>query len=205
MNCKLKLKELEEKAREIFKEDFIGLVEACAVFGKTLKDSELGNFCSFSMKEDLLKSYAKDGFCLFTVPKRMTVEEICLMAPKLFVFNLSDREIFSLKKEIIKPGYYLVKKEPRRLSSGGLMMREMGMVVEQNPKLSEAMYIYALCHLAGRRRTLIEKICILCREEVERRCGKARLCFQKDLNSAIRIGAWLNQLSLPNVLPIKRA
>ncbi len=205
MNSRLKVKEAEEKAKIIFGGNFIGLFEACAVLGRNLKEKELNSFASFSLNEEELKRYAAENFILLTVPVRMTVEEIFAVAPKLFIFNLSDREIISLKKEIIKPGRYLVKKEPKRLSFNGLMMREMGMRPDENPKLAEAMYVYALTYLAGKRRMLIEKICILCREEVERRFGKTHLCFQKDVDTAIKIGAWPSQIPNPSIFPIKRA
>jgi len=207
MNSRLKLEELEAKAREMFGENFIDLAESCAIFnkGKALKENELGGFCSFSMNEQQLKVYAKDGFALLTIPKRITVEEICSLVPDLFIFNLNIRETISLKREIVSPGRYLVKKEPRHFSSGTMLMREEGMILEHNPRLAEVICAYALCHLAGKRKVLIERICILCREEVSRRYGKARLCFKKDPGSAINIGVWQSQISMPNVLPIKRA
>ena len=205
MNSKLKLQEVEEKARKIFGENFIGLSEACAVLGKTLKEKELRSFCFFSIDDIALERYAKQGFCLITVPVRMTVKEIITAAPNLFVFNLSDGEMYSLSKEIIKPGRYLVKREPTYKSFNKMMMQEMGILSENNPKLVEVMCAFALTHLTGKRRMLIERICVICKEEVQRRFGKAHLCFQKDSGTAIKIGVWLSQIPSLSSLPIKRA
>ena len=208
MNSKLKLKELEAKAKEIFGENFISLSEACVVFNKTLSRKELSIFCSFSKSEDQLKQYAKNGFCLITVPKRMTVEEICSMVPGLFIFSIGGSELFKLKNKIIEPGRYLIKREPTSISFDGLMMREgeMKCMFPKNPELAVVICAYALCHLLGRRKLLVERICIICREEIISRIygRKMHVRFQKKADTAIKIEMQINQMLIPNFLQIEK-
>lgn len=208
MNVRYKVKELERKARGMFEGNFIGLSEACAVLGKTLKESELANFCSFSVDEDSLKRHAKEGFCLIPFI-RMSIKELCSIAPKLFSINLTNLETYAFKKEMMKPGWYLVRKQPRYLSFGGIQMQESGMTFERNPRLAEVMYAFSLCYLVGKRQMLIEQICILCRDEVMRRGEKMHICFKTNQDigkdKGIKIEAWRSHMPLPNIFPIKKA
>lgn len=206
MNYSKRLNDFEMKAKEIFGENFISLSEACAVLGKTLSRKELGLFCSFSMSEDELGKYAKKGFCLMTVPKRMTVGEICLLVPGLFIFG-EGREIIALKNKKINPGRYLIKKEPIDLSFNQLMMKEekIGRKPLKDPELGEVIFAYALCYLLGKRKMLIERICIICQEEIESRMyGKKHVYFQKEPETAFKIGIWINPMLIPNFLQIER-
>jgi len=194
------------KAREIFGENFISLSEACAVLGKTLSRKELNIFCSFSKSEEELRKSAKDGFCLITVPKRMTVKEICLLVPGLFIFG-EGREIIALKNKVIRPGRYLIKNEPIDLSFNQLMMKEekIGRKPLKDPELVEVIFAYALCYLLGKRKMLIERICIICHEEIQSRMyGKKHVYFQKKPETAFKIGIWINQMPIPNFLQIER-
>lgn len=206
MNYSKRLNDFEVKVKEIFGENFIGLSEACAVLGKTLSKKELNLFCSFSKSEDWLRQYAKDGFCLITVPKRMTIGEICLLVPGLFIFG-EGREIIALKNKVIRPGRYLIKKEPIDLSFNRLMMKEekIGRKPLKDPELVEVIFAYALCYLLGKRKMLIERICIICHEEIESRMyGKKHVYFQKKPETAFKIGIWINQMPIPNFLQIER-
>ncbi len=188
-------------AEKFFKKDFVGLAEACSVFGKTLKENELPSHCSFS-DENILKKYAEDGYCFITVPQGITVGDVC--STNLFAINLSPQEIVKLKKEVIRPGGYFVRKEPRHVSFGEMNMRDSGFVFEKNPRLGELMYVYALVNLLGKRKMLIQRICVLCQDEVVRRGLLTPVCFKKNTGTAIEIGAWRSQMKPMNVMQVKK-
>ncbi len=203
----MRLKGAEEKAKEIFGENFISLAESCTAFGKTLSEKELGVFCSFSINEESLRQHAKDGFCLMAVPKRMTLKEICSSVPGFCAFGIYGKEMATLNSKVINPGWYLIRKEPKSISFDGLMMREgeMACLFPKNPEVALVAYAYVLCHLLGKRKLLIERICIICREEIQSKIyGKLHVSFQKKPDMAIEIGTRTNQMSIPNFLPVQK-
>lgn len=207
MNFKLKLKAIEKRAREIFGENFISLGETEAVFGKTLSEKELSSFCSFSISDEELRRYEKDGFRLIAVPQKMTLKEICSAAPGLCVFGIYGREMVALSNRSISPGWYLIRNEPKSISFNGLVMREgeMASLFPKNPEVVLMAYAYVLCHLLGKRKFLIERICIICREEVQSKMyGKLHISFQKKPDAVIQIGIRTNQMSIPNFLPTQK-
>ena len=198
-----KFDELEERVKAVYGLNFISLSDSTqAFFGRNFREEELGNLCSFSMGESSLRRYAEEGFIMVTVPCLISVRQICSLVPEMFIFNLGEHEKYALNKEMIKPGRYLIKKEPRHLSSGAQAMRQMGLRVEEDPKLIQLMYLCAVCELLNRK-LLIEKVCVVCREEVIRRYGKTHLCFQRDSGKVVKIGAWPNQIPSFELLPVK--
>lgn len=204
MKAKTKMLECEMVAQEIFGDSFVNLAEACTVFGKVLSGKEINCFKFFCAKAELLKECAKEGFCLLPFLP-ISIKDVRLAAPKLFFLNLTDFEKYALDKELMKPGWYLVRKQPRRLSFGDMQMRESGIFSEQNPRVAEVMYAFALCYLLGKRRLLLEQFCVLCRDEIIRRGEKAQVCFRTNRDNGIDIEAWRSQMPASSVLPIKRA
>ena len=207
MPRKTKLEELEEKLGIMFGGNFISLSTAArAVSGKNFKlEDELTNLNYFSMSESSLKRYAKEDRLLITVYKIMSVGEMCSLIPKKrFVFNLYLHEIVKLKKEVIRPRRYLIRNQPRFLSSGGRQMRDLGFRIEENPTLPELIYADTVCELTGRRILSIENSRILCSEEVQGRFGKTPVYFQKCSDGTVQIGAWPSQIPSFNVLPVMK-
>lgn len=210
MDFKLRLDEVEIKARSIFKERFIGLAEACKAFNcRTPKGKELSVFCSFLIKESQLEMRAKEGSILFTVPKAMTVDELCSAVPNHYRFGGSlGRDIVTLKKKVVMPGRYLANREPTHLSFDGLMMREgeMKKVFKPRPELARIVYIETICCLLGKIQLIAEDICTTCSEEVSiGMYGKKNVSFLKENRKATVIDVWSNRMPAPNIYPIERA
>ncbi|MHB9019903.1 MAG: hypothetical protein ACYC3G_03490 [Minisyncoccota bacterium] len=210
MDFKSRLEEVETKAKLMFKERFIGLAEACKAFNcRTPKGNELSVFCSFLIKESQLEMRAKEGSNLFTVPRAMTVDELCSAVPNHYKFGGGlGRDIVTLKKKIITPGRYLVNREPTHLSFDGLMMREgeMRRVFKPRPELARMVYIETLCCLLGKIQLIAENICTTCCEEVAiGRYGKMNVSFLKENKKATVIDVWSNRMPVPNIYPIERA
>lgn len=201
-NATTKLLEFETMAEKFLKKDFISLAEACSVFDKSLKENESSNHFPPSLNEDMLKKNVEGGSCLLAVPNKVTGEDIC--SSKLFTLNLSPQEVVRLKKEVLRPGYIFVNKEPRQFSFGEMNMRDSGFKIEKDPKLLELMYAYDLSNRLGRRKMLVQRICTLCQDEVVRRGILTPVCFKKNTGTAIEILAWRSQMKPMNVLGIKR-
>lgn len=196
-----KLVDVETVAKGIFKSDFVSMAEACEVFDKPQEENDISKM-SFSTSESSLRRAKEDGFFFFSVPRGIAVKDLISLTG-IFHFNLSPREVVSFKMEILKPGFYLVKKEPRHLSSGGMLMREAGMTFEPNPRLAEILYYFTLCSLTGRKQMLIHKLCILCKEEVVRRGNRTPVCVEAN-DENINIDAWRSNVLMPNVMPVKK-
>lgn len=193
-----KLIELEGTAKQIFGENFVGLAETCAVFGKDLNENDSASFYSFSTNsEDLLRKDAREGNSLIIVPKGMTGEVICSKMPKGFIIKLTPLEIASLMRKVLTPGCYLVKNQPictwGTIKIGG----------PKNPALEEILFVYTLRNLLKRKMQLVEQICVLCKDEVIRRGEKMPVCFKID-KTVGEIKAWESHMPLLSFLPIRK-
>lgn len=201
----MNLDELEKMLKKFFGGNFVSLSDATqAIFVRNPREDESGNLSYYSMTESLLMRYAKEGFVLITVPQLISMKQICELVPGMFDLSLlGEHQKFVLNRMMINPGRYLIKNEPRHLSTGAQLMREMGIRVEEHPKLIQVMYAYALCEILNRR-ILAEKIYVPCIEEVSSlRFGKTPICFQKGAGTIVRIGPWLSKNPTFNLLPVK--
>lgn len=196
-----KLIEVEAIAKGIFMGDFIGLAETCHLFGKDLKENEDIKI-SRPFTENWLKMEAGDSFFFFSIPRQVRLADV-LALTKIFDFTLGKREVICLKMKEIKAGAYLIRKDPRHLSSGAMLMRNSGMKVEKEASVAELLYFLAVCHLTGRK--LLRRLCTLCRDEVDRRGSEMPVCVETNhTNDGFSVGAWRSSMLMPNIVPVRR-
>lgn len=194
----------EQRARGMYGLNFISLEDATkALYGRNFKEVELGNLSAFTRSESSLQSHAEEGFLLVTVASLISVKKLCSLVPGKISFSLNEREKYRLLGEMIRPGRFLIKREPRILSAGSQMMRQLGMRVEEHPKLVQLIYVYVVSELLGRKLITEDSLRVVCREEVNGRNGKTPICFQKDSKGYVEITPWPNEIPSFRIMAVK--
>jgi hypothetical protein len=184
------------------KDNYFGLTETCAVFGKDLKENEPTGIYSFSLnKGDSLKKNPKEICSYITAPKGITGELLCSLFPKerlkLFFWEVED-----FKKEVMEPGCYIVKNQPvhtwSKLKPGG---------GPKNPKLIEIMYVYVLHDLLSkilkRKLLLADDMAVLCDDKITRMGREMPVQF-KVTGGIVEIAPWKNEIPLTSVFSMNK-